>query len=110
VGQRLGCGAFATTLRRTHVGPFRADEGLPLDGDADTARAHLLPLGLALAELPRLVVPAGDVQRLRNGQGIAVPAALRGQQGEVGVFDESGGVVAVGLIEGGELRPAKVLA
>jgi tRNA pseudouridine55 synthase len=109
-GRALGCGAHVRQLRRTRVGPFSVESAVSLDADRDTARSRLLPAGMALADLPRLVVGSRDAGRLRNGQAIAVPAAQAGQSGEVGVFDEAGAVVAVGQIERGELRPVKVLA
>jgi tRNA pseudouridine55 synthase len=112
LGQALGCGAHVRQLRRTQVGPFRADEALSLDADRETAQARLQPPGLALAELPRVVIDAGQARRLRGGQALALPPALAAQEGEVGVFDETGAVVAVVQIDTArrELRPVKVLA
>ncbi len=111
-GRALGCGAYVRQLRRTHVGPFAAEAAVSLEADSDTARAGLLPPGLALAELPRVVVSRDEAGRLRHGQSIGVPAGLAAQAGEVGVFDEAGGVVAVAQVDAarGELRPVKVLA
>jgi tRNA pseudouridine55 synthase len=111
-GRALGCGAHVRQLRRTRVGPFTAEAALSLGADSETARSRLLPAGLALAELPRLVVGAAEARRLRTGQSIALPPALAGQEGEVGVFDEAGAVVAVAQVEAPrrELRPVKVLA
>ena len=111
-GRALGCGAHVRQLRRTRVGPFAAESAVSLDADRETARARLLPAGLALADLPRLVLGGADARRLRTGQAIGLPAALTGQNGEVGVFDEAGTAFAVALIDAAlaELRPAKVLA
>jgi tRNA pseudouridine55 synthase len=110
-GQALGCGAYVRQLRRTRIGPFTAEMAMSLDVDAGTARARFLPAGLALADLPRIVIGSQDAGRLRQGQAIALPAALVGQTGEAGVFDEAGAVIAVGQVEAerGELRPVKVL-
>jgi tRNA pseudouridine55 synthase len=109
-GLALGCGAHVRQLRRTRVGPFTAEMAVSLDADGETARSRLLPAGLALADLPRLEIAGADIRRLRNGQAIALPAALAGQNGEVGVFDEAGAVVAVARITAQrELRPVKVL-
>jgi tRNA pseudouridine55 synthase len=106
VGTALGCGAYVSVLRRTRVGPFSADDALSLDADAETARSKILPPALALAELPRVVLGANDARRLRNGQAIRVTAT---EEGETAVCDEQGSVIAVGVVEGRELRPTKVL-
>jgi tRNA pseudouridine55 synthase len=107
VGAALGCGAYVSVLRRTRVGPFSADDALRLEADAETARGKIRPTALALAELPRVVLGANDARRLRNGQALRLTMAA--EEGEAAVCDEQGGVIAVGVVEGRELRPAKVL-
>src|SRR5207253_7190316 len=54
LGERLGCGGLVHALRRTAVGPFRADEAVSLDADGTTVGGKLLPMALAVAELPRV--------------------------------------------------------
>jgi tRNA pseudouridine55 synthase len=111
VGRALGCGAYVGQLRRTRVGPFTVEKAVSLDADRHTARARLLPAGEAVAELPQVTVGRPDARRLRSGQAIALPVALAGHSGEVGLFDEAGTLVAVGRIDpaGRTLRPGKVL-
>lgn len=104
-GAALGCGAYVSALRRTRVGPFRADEALSPDADAATARGKLVPASLALAELPRIVLDAEEIRRLRNGQAVRAPS----EEEEVALFDERGVAVGVGVVEGQLLRPAKML-
>jgi tRNA pseudouridine55 synthase len=108
VGAKLGCAGMVTALRRTRVGPFTEAQAFRLDVDAATARAGLLPLSAAVADLPRVTLPDPDIVRLRQGQ--AVPFA-RDDGAEVAVFDPAGNLVAVATVEGrgGLLRPAKVL-
>ena len=110
LGQALGCGAYVQSLRRDSVGPFTAARALPLDADAARAAASLLPAGLALEGLPRLVLGERRIARFRVGQMLEIPEELIGKTGEVGVFDEAGEIVAVGVldIERGLLRPDKV--
>jgi tRNA pseudouridine55 synthase len=111
LGEKLGCGAYVQTLRRTRVGPFTVEEAVRLDADREEARIRLLPAGLAAAELPRLVLQKKEQERLRNGQGIPLPeAAPAGQGEEVAVFDEAGTLTAVCVVDSGQrlLRPAKV--
>jgi tRNA pseudouridine55 synthase len=113
LGERLGCGALVQTLRRTRVGPFTADTALTLDADAETVRSRLLPVELAVAELPRLVLPENDCQRLGHGQSIAVTEVLEGtaKTREAAVFDSKNHLVAVALFDPDLklLRPVKVL-
>jgi tRNA pseudouridine55 synthase len=109
LGERLGCGAYVETLRRTRVGPFSVDDALTLDVDPEAARARVLPVEMAVAELSRVELPPPDAERLARGQAVPLPGAAAG---EVAVFDAAGRLVAVGRADpaGGVLRPAKVLA
>ncbi len=116
LGERLGCGALVETLRRTRIGPFTAAEALSLDIDPATARGRLLPLSAALAGLPRLTLGAVQTARLRQGQSVslppdALPAGENQKTAEAAVFDRSGNLVAVAVVdwEKGLLRPEKVL-
>ena len=113
LGDRLGCGALVQTLRRTRVGPFTAEEALTLDADAETAHARVLPAEMAVAELPRLVLPDNEVKRLCRGQAVAV---AKGQEwsdsgGELAVFDTAGRLAAIAVFDPQRkmLQPAKVL-
>jgi tRNA pseudouridine55 synthase len=110
VGERLGCGAYVSALRRTRVGAFTAEGALSPEADAETARSALLPAGLALAGLPRVTLDERQAGQVRRGQGVpwAGPPA---EAGEVAVLDASGRLVAVGSHDParGVLRPVKVL-
>jgi tRNA pseudouridine55 synthase len=113
VGERLGCGALVQTLRRTRVGPFTAEEALTLDADADTARARLLPAEMAVVELPRLVLPDSELERLCRGQSVAVAVTPQATEPprEIAVFDAANRLVAVALLDTRRqlLQPVKVL-
>jgi tRNA pseudouridine55 synthase len=111
LGERLGCGGYVEVLRRTRVGPFRAEEAVSLDADPAAARAKLLPVSAAVSELPRASLDDAGVARLRQGQG--VPAGgLAADGDEVAVFDARGQFVAVARLDGArrQLRPEKVVA
>lgn len=109
LGKQLGCGGYVQALRRTRVGPFTTDNALTLDVRREEARQRLLPMALALAELPRVVLSAGELDRLRRGQAVGLPKAAVAPEGDVAVFAEGGEVVAVARLIAGSLRPAKVL-
>jgi tRNA pseudouridine55 synthase len=129
VGARLGCGALVQQLRRTRIGPFTAEGALTLDADAETAHARLLPAEMAVAELPRIVLPDNERKCLETGQAVAVRRGEgRGTRGEkedlpflaprpsplapqeVAVFDAAGRLAAVAVFDPQRqmLQPAKV--
>jgi tRNA pseudouridine55 synthase len=111
LGERLGCGGYIQTLRRTRVGCFDVAAALPFDADAETARRALLPLALAVSDLPRLTIAATDVDRLRLGQALAL-AGVDAAASEVAVLDERGELIAVGTVDRQRrcIRPGKVIA
>jgi len=115
LGEHLGCGALVATLRRTRVGPFDAASALGLEADAATARASLLPLAAAVADLPRVVLEANAINRLCHGQVLPLHDADRASEpanrAEVAVFSPTGDLAAVALADhvARLLRPLKVL-
>jgi tRNA pseudouridine55 synthase len=113
LGDRLGSGAYVQDLRRTRVGPFMAEGALTLECEPEAARARLLPMQLAVAELPRTVLSPDDVKRFCQGQAIALPEiAAGGIAGKIAVFDNEQRLLAVAEydVQKQVLRPAKVLA
>lgn len=69
LGERLGCGAHLTALRRTAVGPFRVEGAVRLEDlrGAEGAAPLLDPLA-ALAGMPRVELGESGVRRLRHGR------------------------------------------
>ena len=114
LGDLLGCGALVTALRRTRVGPFTDTQALSLDSDVVTTRSALLPLSAAVAELPRVTLPADCINRLRQGQSVPIEAEnvpqKPGEQ-DIAVFALPGELVAVARLDPAslQLKPAKVL-
>jgi tRNA pseudouridine55 synthase len=113
IGERLGCGALVQTLRRLCIGPFTVEESLTLDADPDAARARLLPMEMAVAELPRFVLSESALRRMSQGQSVAVSSTRETtipSAGETAVFDDTGRLSAVAMFDPGRqmLRPAKV--
>jgi tRNA pseudouridine55 synthase len=114
LGNRLGCGALIETLRRVRVGVFEAANALPLEADAASARAALLPLSAALADLPRVVLTDPEAARLVRGQSLPLaafkiePSATNGDR--AAAFDRNGSLIALVDVDRstGFLRPGKV--
>ncbi|MBA8885386.1 tRNA pseudouridine(55) synthase TruB [Dokdonella fugitiva] len=110
LGERLGCGAHVTALRRLWVEPFMQPrmftlerlEALAAEGEA-ALDACLLPLERGLAALPQLAVSATEAILLGQGRrpvrpgATAVPLAC--------AIDPTGRLVAlVAIGDGGEMR------
>jgi len=72
LGDRLGCGAHLSALRRTAVGPFSVEDAirLPALQRAGPEAAPLLDPLAALAGMERLVVEGEGLVRLRSGRAV----------------------------------------
>jgi len=108
LGERLGCGAHVTALRRLWAEPFVAPrmhtlEQLTQLAEADPAAldALLLPLEQGLAGYPQLRIDADQAVRLRQGQAIEMALA----PGRCVALDAAGHAVALAEIgSDGRLR------
>ena len=108
LGHRLGCGGYISALRRLEVGCFHANEACTLELDVPTARQRLLPIELAVADLPRITLAAAEATRLLHGQWIRMPKGI--DAAEAAVFDEGGRLLAVAEIAEGMLHARKAMA
>jgi len=109
LGRALGCYGHVIALRRMRVGPFSADEAIPLDRlpeDSEIMARAVLPLEAGLAELPALPVDRNGAATLRRGQALLV----RGAAPSEGPAWAScfGSPVAFGVIEGGYFVSSRV--
>ncbi len=78
-GQALGCGAHLRSLRRTRIGRFDVAAAVPLAAlrtVPEQARAALVPLAAALADLPAPTLAASDLAALRNGRAVPLPSGV----------------------------------
>ncbi|MDO4258680.1 MAG: tRNA pseudouridine(55) synthase TruB [Actinomycetaceae bacterium] len=117
IGEKLGCGAHLTALRRTRVGTFPVADALVL---ADLEAAHgpdteplIAPISLeaALSALfPQLVLSEPEVQRFAHGN----PPRREGEDyarltdaskgGPIGVFSPEGAALGLLRCQDGQLR------
>jgi tRNA pseudouridine55 synthase len=109
LGRALGCYGHVIELRRTRVGPFSVDTGVPLDrlpDDAELMARAILPLQAGLAEIPVLPTDRSGAAILRRGQKLL----LRGAAPTHGrAYVECFGTpVAFGVIEDGYFVSARV--
>lgn len=120
----VGTVGHITVLRRLSVGPFTLANAVTLEqleqivaeGEPD---GLLMPVAAPLDRLPAIDLTPVEADRLRHGQGVSLLRradldrleALRGAGGEeaTALALSEGKPVALVRLEGGELRPARVL-
>jgi tRNA pseudouridine55 synthase len=102
LGQRLGCGAHLTTLRRTRSGEFQVDRAIPL---TQVSTSDLIPMDRLLESMPRIEVSEKDEIKVRHGNQIR--AAEEGPFARI--FNKQGEFLAVASVENGWARPRVVL-
>ena len=110
LGEKLGCGAHVTMLRRLWVEPFveprmhTLDELIRLaESDPAALDALLLPLEQGLAGYPQARLEAGQATRLRQGQAVE----WQGPDGPCVAVDAEGRAVALAEVSGGYLRASR---
>ena len=112
LGQRLGCGAHVTGLRRLRSGPFEVGDCLELEEAMGRLRCRdrsvLVDIAAALGDFPRLALGEADLARLMHGQ--AVAASPPREVGFHVVTDPEGTAVGIARwdAEKGLWRPRKV--
>ena len=98
LGERLGCGALIESLRRTRIGPFSVENAISVDLPGETARSQLLPISLAVADLPHVVLELPQIERLGHGQHVPLQK-LAFESQEVAVFDPSNVLIGVATFD-----------
>jgi tRNA pseudouridine55 synthase len=107
LGEKLGVGGLVQTLRRTRVGPFRAEDGVGLEASVEEVRAKIRPATVAIAGMPRVRISLAAEELFRRGQAVEPPVGA--PTGEVAVMGESDWFIGIGFIDRG-LQPRIVLA
>lgn len=109
LGERLGCGGYVEVLRRLSVGPFRAEEGVTLDVEAETAHSRLLPIGAAMSDFLRVEVTLEEETKLRHG--VAVSMRQEIVDDECALFTTQGELIGIGRVdrEKRAIKPMKII-
>jgi tRNA pseudouridine55 synthase len=119
LGELLGTGAHLAALRRTRAGEFLVSDAQTLDElqtkTEDGAAAEiLLPMKAALSGMPALHLSTREAQKVRHGAPTAAPEPAPGwpDGGHVSLFEEAGGLLAVGAYDAARalVRPRVMLA
>lgn len=120
MARALGTEGHVSALRRTAVGPFRAEDGVTVAAlekleSPELRDASLLPVDAALAGLPQAAVGGPEAEKLRRGQPAVISAAVaKGVRGgESGVIPAvlasmHGEAVALCELDGLKLKPLRV--
>lgn len=111
IGERLGCGAHLSGLRRESSGPFSLNDAVSLqrleEMQSVEARALLLPPDSALTALPKVTLSAGDATDIGHGKVVATDAAIADN---VRIYSP-GGFMGIGRIDSeGNLRVRRLFA
>jgi len=98
---RLGTVGHIAALRRLAVGPFRAEDSIPLEklealGHSPAAFSHLQPVETALDDIPALAFDQADCTRLRQGQAVRVPRVAE----RADLLESDSGTVVRAIAEG----------
>lgn len=117
LGEALGSGAHAQFMVRTRVASHRLEHALTLEelqgrAASGTLDEVLLPADVALMDLPAVDLTPAQRQAVMHGQGLPL-FKLAGWQALMQVravrLRDAQGLLAIGRVEQGVLRPFKVL-
>lgn len=115
LGQILGCGAHVVALHRTRAGAFTDKDSIKVDSLIQEKEAnglegldrHLVPMDLAVADLPEVRLPEITASQVKNGQAVLVrhlPA-----EGLVRLYEEEQ-FIGIGVIdEDGKVAPKRLI-
>jgi tRNA pseudouridine55 synthase len=105
-------------LRRLACGPFDEASAISLDKLSQlghSARDFLLPVETALDDIPALALTDAEARRLTSGQSLSLPRLTDHSPAEAHCEGDTlramagGKLVAITRIEGGDIRPVRVL-
>ena len=112
IGERLGCGAHLTALRRTGIGNLGLQGAFTLDelaGKDEALRAGVLaPADALLADLKAITLDVEQSGRMRQGQVVKTDCVVSGR---VRIYGNQGAFIGLGKCSGdGLLRPERLVA
>ena len=116
MGRRLGALGHVVALRRLAVGPFDEAAAVTLealigareDGPAGSLDRFLLPIGIALADLPAVAVDRNDAADIMRGRSVLLRGATAPILSGAAQATLAGRTVAIGEIEQGAFHPKRV--
>jgi len=115
IGEKLGCGAHLSALRRTESGPFHLEESITLEeleqqakeNGFDELDSHLMPAEEALDDWDSVDLSADAAFYICRGQAVQVPNAPT--EGLVRLFSEEKGFLGIGeIMDDGRVKPNRL--
>jgi tRNA pseudouridine55 synthase len=116
LGRLLGSLGHVVALRRMVVGPFDTDHAVTLDeliaareaGDATALDRFLMPVAVALNELPEIALGVNDAARIGRGQSVLLRGAKAPLAAPAAYASHAGRAIALGEISEGQFHPTRV--
>jgi len=109
LGEKLGCGAYVTQLRRTRVGPFLVESGVSLDESVAAVDRLVLPPRAAVGHMPAVIADESAIDQFRHGQCFVTPGVSPSAAGtEFAIIDAEESLVGIGIVDkSGGIWPLK---
>lgn len=117
IGDKLGVGAYVTTLRRLQAGSFDPDKMVSIEqltdklqnGQPERLLDWVLPIGQAVQHLTAVHCADASAYYLRQGQAVVVPHAP--DSGSVRLIHREQGFIGVGsVLSDGRIAPVRLVS
>lgn len=103
IGERLGCLACMSALRRTNAGPFDVRDAHTLSEIAEDPERYIIPVDSLFSEHPAIELSAAQTAKLKCGNILNVSA----KNGTYRVYGENGDFLALANASAGKLKTIK---
>ena len=103
IGERLGCLACMSALRRTNAGPFDIRDAHTLSEIAEDPERYIIPVDSLFSEHPAIELSAAQTAKLKCGNILNVSA----KNGTYRVYGENGDFLALANVSAGKLKTIK---
>ena len=103
IGERLGCLACMSALRRTNAGPFDVRDAHTLSEIAEDPERYIIPVDSLFSEHPAIELSAAQTAKLKCGNILNVSA----KNGTYRVYGENGDFLALANVSTGKLKTIK---
>ena len=108
IGEKLGCGAAMSALRRTKAGGYSIEEAVPLEtlinAPKDELQAYIRPTDSIFRAYPAVTVSGRALRRVMNGNDFASPDTA---DGRYRVYSDAGEFLMLGECAGGVMKTVK---
>lgn len=103
IGERLGCLACMSALRRTNAGPFDVRDAHTLSEIAEDPERYIIPVDSLFSEHPAIGFSAAQTAKLKCGNILNVSA----KNGTYRVYGENGDFLELANVSAGKLKTIK---